>query len=69
MQNIFHDLLISKKNEVQQNWTEQENFDMYFYLFFNCFCQGVVSGRETGRWTMSPASFEFFLIFPNFLRS
>ena len=34
--------------EIQWNWTGQEKFDIYFGMFFDCYCQSLISGRETG---------------------
>ena len=38
-----------------------------FACFFHCYCQSLISGRETGRWAMFPHKFEILLIFPNLL--
>ena len=54
---------------IQWNWSGQEKFDVYFWVFFDCYCQSLLSGGETGRWAMSPPKFEVSLIFPYLLRS
>ena len=51
-QNILNK--IWKSNKIGQG---QEKFDIYFCVFFNCYCQSLVSGTETG------------IIFTTFLRS
>ena len=38
-------------------------FDIYFCVFFNCFCRGLVFWEGTGRWAMPPSEFEIFPIF------
>ena len=38
-------------------------------VFFDCYCQFLLSGGETGRRAMSPHKFEIFPVFLNFLRS
>ena len=60
---------LEQNREIQSNWTGQEKFDIYFCLFFDCYCQSLISGGETGHWAMSPPKFKIFLIFPYFLRS
>ena len=47
-----------EKEKLGKNWTGQEKFDIYFCVFFDCYCQGL----------MSPPKYEIFLIFPDFLR-
>ena len=42
-------------------------FDIYFCVFFDCYCQSLNSGRETGHWAMSPPKFEIFQLFPKIL--
>ena len=39
-------------------------FDIYFCVFFDCYCQSLISGRETGHWAMPLPKFDIFLIFP-----
>ena len=60
---------LEQNREIQWNWTGQENSDIYFCVLLDCYCQSLVSGRETGHWAMFPPKFEIFLIFPYFLRS
>ena len=60
---------LEQNREIQANCTGQENFDVYFCVFLDYYCQSSISGRETGRWAMSPHKFEIFLTFPYFLRS
>ena len=31
-----------------------------FCMFFDCHCQSLISGTETGRWPMSPPKFKIF---------
>ena len=38
-------------------------------ILFDCYCQNLISGGGTGHQVMSPHKFDFFLIFPSFLRS
>ena len=51
---------------IQYNWTGQEKFGIYFCVFFDCYWQSLISGKETKHQTVSK---EIFLIFPYFLRS
>ena len=51
-----------QNREIQQNQTGKETFDIYFCVFFDCYCHSLISGRETRH--MSPPEFEIFLIFP-----
>ena len=53
---------------VRWGWTEQGEFDIYFCVFFDCCCRGLISGGGTGRWGMSPPKFKIFLLFHYFLR-
>ena len=39
---------LEQNREIQWNWTGQEKFDIYFGVFFDCCCQSLISGRETG---------------------
>ena len=34
--------------EIQENWTGLENFDIYFCVLFDCYCQSLISGSEAG---------------------
>ena len=43
-------------------------FDIYFCVFFNCCCWGLVSSGG-GRWAMPPPEFEIFPMFSNCLGS
>ena len=48
---------LNQGKEIQWICTGLENFDIYFGLLFDCYCQILISGRETGRRTMfSPKS-------------
>ena len=38
--------------------------DTLTHVLFDCCCQSLISGGETGRWAMSPLKFEILLIFP-----
>ena len=67
MQGIWNRL--EKSSGAGQDWTGQGGFDIYFCVFFDCCCQSLISGGETGHWAMSPPKFEIFLIFPYFLNS
>ena len=29
-------------------------------MFFDCYCESLISGRETGQWAMSPPKFKIF---------
>ena len=35
----------------------REKFGTNFCVFFDCYCQSLISGRETGRWAISPPKF------------
>ena len=39
---------LEKTKEIQQNWTETENFDNYFCAIFDCSYKLFISGRKTG---------------------
>ena len=41
---------LEQTREIQQNWTGQEKFDIYFCVFFDCCCQTLISERETGHY-------------------
>ena len=41
----------------QNIWTERENFDICFRLFFNSYCQSFICGKETGYQDMSSPKF------------
>ena len=55
--------------KIQYNWTGKEKFSIYFCMFFNCYCQSLISSRETGHQDICAPKFENFLVFPNFLKS
>ena len=38
-------------------------------MILDCYCQSLISGRETTYWAMCPPGFEVFLIFLSFLKS
>ena len=38
---------LEQNRKIQQNWTGQEKFYIYIYVFFNYFCQSLNTGRET----------------------
>ena len=44
--------------EEGQTWTGQEDFDIHFCVIFDLWCQGFISGRETGWWPLSPPIFD-----------
>ena len=54
--------------EIQQTWKGLENLNIFFCLFFDCNCQNVISGKETGHLAMYLPKFQI-LIYPDFLRS
>ena len=78
---LFKYALYGKKNGTkfiyhpgQTIWNKTEESskagqDVYFCVFFYCYCQSLISRRETGYYAMSPLIFEIFLIFSYFLRS
>ena len=41
------DLLKSLSKAVSKDQIEIEKFDIYFCVFFDCYCQRLISGRET----------------------
>ena len=59
---------LEQNREIQKNWTGKEKSDIYLYMFFDCYCQSCISGRETGHWVIFPPKSEHFLIFPYILR-
>ena len=71
-QNLYH-------NPGQNIWNKIEKYSKTgpakkhlistFACFFTCYCQSLISGRETGHWAMSQPKFEIFLIFSYFLKS
>ena len=38
---------LKQNREIQKNWTGQVKFDIYFCVFFDCYCQNLISGRDT----------------------
>ena len=45
----------------------KRKFGICFCMFFNCYCQSLVSSRKTGNRAMRPSKFEFFLVLPKIL--
>ena len=45
----FRGKTLGTKQKNPPNWTKQEDFDTYFYVFFNCSCQSLIYGWETGQ--------------------
>ena len=39
---------LEQNREIQRNWSGKEKFDIYFRVFFDCYCQRWISGRKTG---------------------
>ena len=38
-----------KGKNIKQNWPRQENsFDICLYVSFDCYCQKLIAGAETG---------------------
>ena len=60
---------LERDRGIRSGWTGQGEFDIYFCVLLDCYCQSLIYGGETGRLTMSPTKFETFPIFPYFLRS
>ena len=54
---------------MKQNWTEAEKFDNCFCVICDCYLKNFVSGKKNGHEALSPPNLDFFLIFPNLLRS
>ena len=50
---------LEQSNEIQSNWVGLENFDIYFWVLFESYCQSFIS----------PPKCDIFVMFPNFLRS
>ena len=60
---------LEQNAEILWSWTGKEKFGIYFCVVFNCYCQSLISRRETRYLATCLCKFEIFLIFPNFLRS
>ena len=58
-QNIWN-----KIEKFSKTGQEQKRLISPFAVFFDCYCQSLISSRGTGHWAMSPPRFEIFLIFP-----
>ena len=43
--------------EIKQNWTGQENFEIYFCVIFDHYYQFFIYGRKTGYKALSPTIF------------
>ena len=39
---------MDQNRKIQSSWTVQEKFDIYFSVLFNCYCQNLMSSRDTG---------------------
>ena len=40
---------LERNGEIRWNWTGQGKFDIYFCVFFDCYCQSLASEKGTGR--------------------
>ena len=58
----------NKVEEPSKIGQDKKSFDIYSCLFFDYYCQTLISGRKTGHWAMFPPDFEIFPIYRNFLR-
>ena len=56
---------VNNSGEIEQ---DQKALIHAFTLFFHCYCQNIISGKETGYKAIFTPKFENFLTFPNFLR-
>ena len=43
---------IFEKGQKNPNWRGEKKFDVYFCVFFDCYCESLICGRETGRWAL-----------------
>ena len=55
---------VRKPREIRQAW---KTLISVLYKF-SCYCQSLISGRETVHWARSPPKSETFLTFHNFLK-
>ena len=61
---------VKKYSKIEQDFKNViYNFACFFFFFFDNYCPCLIAGENTGHWAASPATFDIFLIFPNFLRS
>ena len=57
-QSIWNKSKIEKSRKTGQG---NKSLMSTFACFFHCYCQSLISGRDTGRWAMPPPKFEIFL--------
>ena len=62
-------IYLEQNRESSKTGQEKKSFISTFACSFGCYCQSLISGKETGHWVMFPPKFEIFLIFPYFVRS
>ena len=51
---------LEQSQEIQQNWTGLQRFNIYFSVSFDCYCQSLISQRRGLLNIMSPPTFEIF---------
>ena len=39
---------MAQTKEMQSNWTRLKKSNIYFYVFFDSYCERLISGRKTG---------------------
>ena len=59
----------NKAEKPSKSGQDKKSLISTFAYFFNCYCQSLIGGTETGHWSMPPSKFEIFPKFSNFLRS
>ena len=58
-QNIYNleENSLKQSKDMQPNWTRLDRFKIYVCVFFDYYCQSLISGRKT---SISPPEFEIF---------
>ena len=59
----IHAKCLAKGKLMQRNWTRLENFGIFFYVIFNCYCLSFIFGREIGHKVMDPLNLDIFIKF------
>ena len=61
--------LLRKKQRINVKLGTTRNVWHFLCIFFDYYCQSLISGRDTGHWVISPRKFKICLIFLYFLKS
>ena len=61
--------LLRKKQRINVKLGPTRNVWHFLCIFFDYYCQILISGRDTGHWAISPRKFKICLIFLYFLKS